>query len=266
MSPADNTFRPVTDFSQTVENSPDPWPPPVLMPDISHLLLATPTKMTRYSRTDPAPVISMASDSDPNPTPDPGLTYMTLRLPRGLLQDLEETIIQQDRQFLTEVGLSMGLSRPEVAAMIRRVLGTGAPQTIPVLWAPPETANTDDDEDEPRDNFCPWWECRGEGLWRRCPRHRISPHLPCPIHERSVPCPLTRLNTDPFIQALPALTPMEFNGRLFWTLPDNQTCYAEDGSLPTDGAIRFVWSSDGERIPVWFPITVLEALRDQEEG
>lgn len=204
-----------------------------------------------------------------------GLTYMTMRLPRSLLQDLEETIIQQDRQFLMEVGLSMGLSRPEVNTMIRRVLGTGAPQTIPVLWAPPERSpgEEDDEEDEEtaaaRDLFCPWWECRGEGLWRRCPRHRIAPHLPCPIHERSVPCPLTRLNTDPFIKDLPHLQPMEVAGRLFWVGPNGSPCYQEDGTIPTDGTIRFVWSSEGERIPVWFPLAVLEALvsdQTNEEG
>lgn len=197
-------------------------------------------------------------------SPALGLTYMTLRLPRSLLQDLEETIIQQDRQFLTEVGLSMGLSRPEVAAMLRRVLGTGAPQTIPVLWAPPEKEERDADEEEARDLFCPWWECRGEGVWRRCPRHRIAPHLPCPIHERSVPCPLTRLNSDPYLQHLPYLQPMEMAGRLFWVGENGSPCYQEDGTIPTDGTIRFVTTAEGDRKPVWFPMDVLEALNSEE--
>lgn len=176
---------------------------------------------------------------------------MTLRLPRGLLQDLEETIIQQDRQFLTEVGLSLGITRPEIAAMMRQVLGTGAPQPIPVLWAP----NT------VRATACPWWECHGEGLWRPCPRHRLSPSLPCAIHERAVPCPLTRLATDPFIVDLPRFQPVRHRGRLFWA--SDAACYNEDGTLPTDGAIRYIYREvDGARIPVFVPTEVLALMDD----
>lgn len=224
---------------------------------------------------------STSALADDDPLLSSGLTYMTMRLPRGLLQDLEETIIQQDRQFLTEVGKSMGLSRPEINTMLRRVLGLGAPQTIPVLWAPPEKPSTDDDsededdeEETPPDTFCPWWECRGEGLWRRCPRHRIAPHLPCPIHERAVPCPLTRLGTDPYIQALPKLQPIEHDGRIFWIGPYGEPCYNEDGTLPTDGTIRFPRLPDGSRIPVWVPFfpdtdcdeEETETETDEEEG
>lgn len=183
------------------------------------------------------------------------MTYMTLRLPRGLLQDLEETIIQQDRQFLTEVGLSLGLNRAEIAGMMRQVLGTGASQPMPVLWA--TSADTP--------AFCPWWECRGEGLWRRCPRHRISPSLPCCIHERSVPCPLTRLDTDPFLQELPHLQPVSHRGRLFWTSSDGAICYNEDGTVPTDGAIRFINNADGERVPVFATTEALELLASAAE-
>jgi hypothetical protein len=188
-------------------------------------------------------------------------TFITLRLPRGILEDLQETVIQQDRQFLTEVGLSMGLSRSEIGAMIRMVLGTGAPQTIPVLWAPPAwdptatDAATDDTEEEadarPYKHFCPWWERHGEGLWRRCPRHRIGPQLPCPIHERSLPCPLTRVYTDPVIQELPLLYPFTHDGRLFWTRDTpGAPCYNEDGTVPTDGTICFV-TFRGQRVPSW---------------
>ena len=184
--------------------------------------------------------------------PDPGQTYMTLRLPRGLLQDLEETVIQQDRQFLTEVGLSLGLSRAEITGMIRQVLGTGALQPMPVLWATSATTP----------NFCPWWECRGDGLWRPCPRHRISPSLPCAIHERSVPCPLTRLDSDPIIKDLPQLQPISHRGRMFWISPDATICYNEDGTIPTDGAIRFI-NRKGERVPV-FASTEALALLDEK--
>ena len=179
---------------------------------------------------------------------------MTLRLPRGLLQDLEETIIQQDRQFLTEVGMSLGLSRPEIAAMIRQVLGTGAPQVLPALWASTADPAT----------FCPWWECHGDGIWRKCPRHRISPSLPCPIHERAVPCPLTRLGMDPFIMNLPHFQPVSHKGRLFWVSSDGMACYNEDGTVPTDGAIRYIYRlSDGARIPVFVSMEAL-AIMDEE--
>ena len=189
--------------------------------------------------------------------------FTTLRLPRGILEDLQETVIQQDRQFLTEVGLSMGLTRQEITAMIRTVLGTGAPQAIPVLWAPPawdptDTDDTDDAEARPYKHFCPWWERHGEGLWRRCPRHRIGPQLPCPIHERSLPCPLTRLYTDPVIRELPLLHPVTHDGRLYWTRDAPAApCYNEDGTIPTEGTIHYV-TFRGERVASWRPASLQE--------
>lgn len=166
------------------------------------------------------------------------LQRLTLRIPRGLLADLEETVIQQDRQFLSEVARSLGLSVPEV---LRRCLGTGAPVPVPVLWAPPATANS-----EPV--ACPWWECHGEGLWRPCPRLRLSPTMPCAVHERSVPCPLTKLASDPELKAMPTFDPVLHEGALYWVDPTGvHPPFREDGTIETAGRIKrthagtYVW-------------------------
>lgn len=201
--------------------------------------------MTTHVAASSAPASASASDQ----------SYRTLRLPRGLLEDLEESVIQFDRQFLTEVGLSLGLSRAAIAPMIRQILGTGAPQNILTLWTPPVT-DTDTDTNL---LFCPWWECHGGNLWRRCPRHRLSPSLPCCIHERAVPCPLTRLGTDPELLALPLLQPIEYDNRIFWVGPDGTPCYAEDGTVPTDGVIRFA-TDNGERVPLFVPYAALARM------
>jgi hypothetical protein len=166
----------------------------------------------------------------------------TLRLPRGLWEDLEQTIIQQDRQFLTEVARALGLPVPEV---LRRCLGTGAPQTVPVLTTADDTTSR-----------CPWWQHHGDGLWRRCCRQRLSATLPCAVHERSVPCPLTRLDTDPIIRALPVLQPARIGERLLWYDPAGVApTYNEDGTVATDGRARSV-EFRGRRVLTWFPTRV----------
>lgn len=154
----------------------------------------------------------------------------TLRLPRGLWQDLEETVIQQDRAFLGEVARSLGLPVQEV---LRRCLGTGAQQTVPVLWAPATATRLD---------VCPWWECHGEGMWRRCPRLRLSPTLPCNIHERCTPCPLARLDSDPVIRELPWVQPVTWNNSVYWIDPTDPDAAArrEDGTVETDFQFRFI--------------------------
>lgn len=165
----------------------------------------------------------------------------SLRLPRGLLRDLEDTVIQQDRLFLAEVARTLGLPTQEV---IRRCLGTGAPQPTPVLWAPHDS---DDHE------CCPWWEMHGDGLWRRCPRMRLCPTLPCQIHERSTPCPLTRLNSDPHIRNLPRYEPVSWNDEIYWMDPTGEhATFREDGSVDRTGTFRYI-THEGERICVRFP-------------
>lgn len=149
---------------------------------------------------------------------------LTLRIPRALWADLEETVIQQDRQFLAEVARSLGLPVNDV---IRRCLGgAGTVTTIPVLWTDPSTDST----------ACPWWDCHGDGLWRRCPRQRLSETLPCPIHERFTPCPLTRTDADPFIRSLRRVIPVRWKGELFWVDPTGQQpAFREDGTADTEG-------------------------------
>jgi hypothetical protein len=89
-----------------------------------------------------------------------------------------------------------------------------------MLWAPSASTELD---------VCPWWECHGDGLWRRCPRLRLSPTLPCTIHERCTPCPLTRLHTDPVIRALPYATPLRLEDELYW-VTESGAAFREDGS------------------------------------
>jgi hypothetical protein len=167
----------------------------------------------------------------------------TFRLPRGLWQDLEETVIHQDRAFLSDVARSLGLPVQEV---LRRCLGTGAQQPVPVLWAPSSSTTLP---------TCPWWECHGEGLWRRCPRLRLSPTLPCNIHERCTPCPLARLDSDPVIRDLPWSHPITWNNRVYWIDPTNSDTFAyrEDGSIETDFRFRYV-NFRGRRILFAAPI------------
>jgi hypothetical protein len=168
------------------------------------------------------------------------LPTQLLRLPRGLWADLEATVIQQDRQFLTEVARTLGLP---VAEVLRRCLGTGAPQSVPVLLG----------EDAISSDRCPWWQQYGDGLWRRCCRSRLSPTLPCAVHERSVPCPLTRLDSDPLIRALPRLQPARFGDRLLWYDPANIVpTYNEDGTVATDGRVRAL-QFRGRPVLTWFP-------------
>lgn len=167
-------------------------------------------------------------------------TYETLRIPRGLWADLEETVIQQDRQFLSEVARGLGLPVQEV---LRRCLGsTGAPQQVPILWT-----NGKDPVS------CPWWERHGDGLWRPCPRVRLSATLPCHIHERSVPCPLTRMGSDPTLCDLSAVLPATLpNGELVWYDPTGSITgiFYEDGRYDQDRIIRSATNRDGDCVLV----------------
>jgi hypothetical protein len=172
------------------------------------------------------------------------IALQTLRIPRGLWNDLETTIIQQDRQFLSEVARQLGLPVQEV---LRRCLGSsGVSQTLPVLWAPSASAEPD---------VCPWWECHGDGLWRRCPRLRLSSTLPCQIHERCTPCPLARLHTDPYIRGLPTRIPVRWDSELYWVDPTGERPpFREDGSTETRGNFKQIEFED-EKVWVWVPST-----------
>jgi len=169
-------------------------------------------------------------------------TQQLLRIPRGLWADLEETVIQQDRQFLAEVARSLGLPVQEV---LRRCLGTGAPTSLPTLWASPHLDTETD--------LCPWWECHGDGLWRRCPRLRLAPSMPCQVHERCTPCPMARLQSDPVIRALPWRVPVIWEEKLYWVDPSGSAPpFREDGTLVSEGTFRRI-SVEGEAAWAWVP-------------
>lgn len=150
-------------------------------------------------------------------------------------------MIQQDRQFLTEVARSLGLPVQDV---LRRCLGTTG-TAVPTLWSSPELDTFSD--------LCPWWECHGSGLWRRCPRLRLAPAVPCQIHERSVPGPLLRINSDPHIVDLPWYTPVTWNDNLYWVDPTGDgRAFHEDGRLVTGGTFRRLTVGE-ERVWAWCP-------------
>lgn len=178
------------------------------------------------------------------------MTSLTLRIPKGLWADLEETVIQQDRQFLTEVARSVGLPIPEV---LRRCLGTGAATAIPVLWSPFSTTEDDSDDEEittPNATPCPWWTGTG-ALWRPCQRARLSPTLPCLHHEGLTSSSQVRLGTDPFILALPKRWPVRFRGQLLWADPEGlEPPLSEDGRPEMEGRFRFL-TQKGRRIALF---------------
>ena len=142
-----------------------------------------------------------------------------MRIPRGLWKDLEESVIQQDRQFLTDVARSLGLP---VADVLRKVLGTGASQLVQVLTSA-------DDADQ-----CPWWDRVGEGLWRPCCRQRMSATQPCQIHVRVGPSN-ARLGIDSRVTNLPTLNPVLYEGIIYWVSDDPDVCvFREDGVIAHD--------------------------------
>ena len=82
---------------------------------------------------------------------------------------------------------------------------------------------------------------------------RLCPTLPCQIHERSTPCPLTRLNSDPYIRALPRYQPVSWNEEIYWVDPTGtHATFREDGSVDRTGTFRYI-THEGERICVRCP-------------
>jgi hypothetical protein len=132
------------------------------------------------------------------------MTLQTLRLPRGLWADIEETVIHQDRQFLTEVARSLGLP---VADVLRKCLGTGADQKVTIVGEDP--------------GACPWWT-ETNGLWRSCTRLRLTPTTACQHHRNPVGC---RLGSD---LDLPDAVPLLFEGEIYYV---GETVWREDGEI-----------------------------------
>lgn len=167
------------------------------------------------------------------------MTSLTLRIPKGLWADLEQTVIQQDRQFLSEVARSLGLPVQEV---LRRCLGSGTATPIPVLWIPHPH---EDSEDESK---CPWWTATG-ALWRPCQRLRLAPTLPCIHHECA--SKEGRLASDPFILGLPKRWPVRFRDQLLWADPEGiEPALHEDGRPELEGRFRFT-EHQGRRVAIF---------------
>ena len=150
-------------------------------------------------------------------------TLQTLRIPRGLWTDIEETVIQQDRQFLTEVARSLGLPVPEV---LRRCLGTGAPHAI-------LTGSADTE-------ICPWWNLSVDGLWQPCGRLRLTPTSPCQLHQIPGSAAL-----GSSLSHLPTLQPVKYNGEIYWIGDD--VVYRENGRVESDIQFKFI-DHQGQRI------------------
>lgn len=181
------------------------------------------------------------------PTLPTGAT-LSLRIPRGLWHDLEDSVYQQDRQFLTEVARSLGLPPAEV---IRRCLGTmGEAKAVPLLWSPPQTHAP---------AACPFWECHGDGLWRRCPRLRLGDTLPCCQHERvSAGTPGIKHAADPDIAAMQWLQPVRWDSQIYWVDPTGGAPpYDEQGFVVTDCQFKRIRDRDDE--PLWVRVPVAAA-------
>jgi len=179
----------------------------------------------------------------------PPMTSLTLRIPKGLFADLEETVIQYDRQFLTEVARTLGLPITEV---LRRCVGTGASTPIPVRWISPASVSADDEEEDLP--LCPWWTATGS-LWRPCHRQRLSPTLPCIQHECASTSKGYRLASDPFIMGLPKWWPVRFRGQLLWADPEGLAPpLHEDGRPELEGRFRFI-QHQGRRIALFIKHT-----------
>lgn len=156
----------------------------------------------------------------------------TLRIPRGLWNDLEESVIKQDRIFLAEVARALGLPFQEVM----RKVGP-ATTVMPTLWV-------GDASDPTR---CPWYTRRGESVWFPCQRLRLSPTMPCCVHERQGPC-------DSLVNKLeqkPKAFPVVRKGVLYWVTEDG-TAYDEAGSEITNGLFRFMTFRE-KKIALWVP-------------
>jgi len=156
----------------------------------------------------------------------------SLRIPRGLWDDLEESVIKQDRAFLIEVARSLGLPVQDV---LRKCLG-GAPTSVPVLWMHDYQGDID---------ICPWATQRGS-LWFPCQRKRLSPNLPCCVHERDK----GRLMSD--LAGLLRRIPIKHKGRIYWVDPaGEEPPLKEDGSV-AEGSF-LITKHKGEKIAIYKP-------------
>jgi len=162
-------------------------------------------------------------------------TQQMLRLPRGLWDDLEQTIINMDRAFLTMIARELGLSVKEV---LQKCLGaSGSPQAVLIA------ADTLDK--------CPWCDRHGDGLWIPCHRQRLQPSRPCQFHER--PGPNSSLLMDYSLGKFFSI--IDRQGRVYWTSDEpDADIFREDGTLETELRFEFYKDEDGERIAHCYPV------------
>jgi hypothetical protein len=160
------------------------------------------------------------------------MTQIKIRIPRGLWEDLEVSVMKQDRQFISDVARALGLPVQEA---IRKCLGP-ALTPLPTLWI--HDSNVED--------ICPWLTLRG-ALWTPCVRPRLSPTLPCCYHEKDKDA---KLKTDPDIVAAPRRYPVKREGILYWVDPTGEAPpLYEDGTV-APGQFRFS-QHKGKKIAFW---------------
>jgi hypothetical protein len=133
-----------------------------------------------------------------------------LRLSRELVNDLNDTIIQMEIQFLKEVARDLGLPIQEV---LKRCMGMGAMQAMLI----------GDDETEP----CPWWSRSADGLWQPCRRLRLTPTTPCSVHASTKPSSHCCLGSDDRLTTVQEAIPLLWEGTVYWSTPE--ATFREDG-------------------------------------
>ena len=141
----------------------------------------------------------------------------TMRIHRGLWADLETTVIQQDRQFLTEVARSLGLPVQEV---LKKCLGNGVQTPVLVL------------EGDDTDHYCPWSVKSGH-VWTPCGRVRLTESSACYIHKDSNAIEHSNLKLTKDLELIPVIIPVQYNDVIYWWCPTNPDIpvICEDGTI-----------------------------------
>ena len=186
-------------------------------------------------------------------------SLQTLRIPRGLWADLEQTVIHQDRQFLREVAKTLGLPVNDV---IKKCLGTSGAQTqLLVLMGSDlslslSLSSSDDEESKDSEKLfqCPWYVNKGSSasrttLWTQCSRVRLTESSACVIHQNAVAGPSLCLKHDVAKKCLPTMIPVQHKGSVYWWCPTDPTIPVcrEDGSSVPSLSFRYI-QLNGEQI------------------
>lgn len=171
------------------------------------------------------------------------ISFETLRIPRGLWKDLEDTIIESDKKFLEEISRTLGLNKNEVFAHCGYGKGGGGERkSIPCCILGIEQ---DDSDEKLR---CPWYSKIGH-IWEPCIHLRMSESTPCPLHIFTNPSNKYALRNSPFIQSLPVVQKIFYNDDLYWVLFNGKQTthvFREDGTL--DETLKFRWIKSPDRL------------------